>query len=136
MATIICLDMLKRKEKLAEEMLLNKRIRNPGLELIGLRTTGRRLMFFFSSSNLLSFPKVGRYWPERLFNQKRKLKAQIWALQTKVREAYENLRISSRFCADMFLKVRHLGSVKRSKEGDGRNKILLRLLIVEIGLRK
>ena len=93
-------------------------------------------MFFFSSSNLLSFPKVGRYWPERLFIQKRKLKAQIWALQTKVREAYENLRISSRFCADMFLKVRHLDSVKRSKEGDGRNKILLRLLIVEIGLRK
>ena len=129
--------MLKRKEKLTEEMLLNKRNRNPGLELIGLRTTGRRLIcFFFSSSNLLSFPKVGRYWPERLFNQKRKLKAQIWALQPRVREAYENLRISSRFCADMFLKVRHLGSVKRSKEGDGRNKILLRPLIVEIGPRR
>ena len=39
--------MLKRKEKLTEEMLLNKRIRNPGLELIGLRTTGRRLICFF-----------------------------------------------------------------------------------------
>lgn len=90
------------------------------------------MFFFSSSSNLSSFPKVGRYWPERLFNQKRKLKAQIWALQPKVREAYENLRISSRFCADMFLKVRHLGSVKRSKEGDGRNKILLRPLIVEM----
>lgn len=129
--------MLKRKEKLTEEMLLNKRNRNPGLELIGLRTTGPRLIsFVFSSSNLLSFPKVGRYWPERLFNQKRKLKAQIWALQPKVREAYENLRISSRFCADMFLKVRHLGSVKRSKEGVGRNKILLRPLIVERGPRR
>ena len=128
--------MLKRKEKLTEEMLLNKRNRNPCLELIGRRTSGPRLICFFSSSNLLSFPKVGRYWPERLFNQKRKLKAQIWALQTKVRDAYENLRISSRFCADMFLKVRHLGSVKRSKEGDGRNKILLRPLIVEIGPRR
>lgn len=130
--------MLKRKEKLTEEMLLNKRNRNPGLELIGLRTTSPRLICFFfsSSSNLSSFPKVGRYWPERLFNQKRKLKAQIWALQPKVREAYENLRISSRFCADMFLKVRHLGSVKRSKEGDGRNKILLRPLIVEIWPRR
>ena len=51
-------------------------------------------------------PKVGRYWPERLYNQKRKLLGQIWALQPKVREAFEKLRTSSRFSADMFLKVR------------------------------
>ena len=41
-----------------------------------------------------------------LYNQKRKVLGQIWALQPKVREAFEKLRTSSRFSADMFLKVR------------------------------
>ncbi|CAH3144169.1 unnamed protein product, partial [Porites lobata] len=39
-----------------------------------------------------------------LYNQKRKVLGQIWALQPKVREAFEKLRTSSRFSADMFLK--------------------------------
>lgn len=33
---------------------------------------------------------------------------QIWALQPKVREAFEKLRSSNVFTADMFLKVRSL----------------------------
>ena len=55
-------------------------------------------MFFF-------IVKVGRSWPESLYKQKRKLLGQIWALQPKVRQAFEKLRSSSIFSADMFVKV-------------------------------
>jgi len=47
---------------------------------------------------------VGRHWPQRLYDQKRKLLGQIWALQPKVNRAFEKLRYSSSFTADMFLK--------------------------------
>ena len=49
--------------------------------------------------------QVGGQWPQKLYNQKRKLLGQIWALQPKVKEAFEKLRSSSSFTADMFLKV-------------------------------
>ena len=49
--------------------------------------------------------QVGRQWPQRLYNQKTKLLGQIWALQPEVRRAFEKLRCSSSFTADMFLKV-------------------------------
>lgn len=49
--------------------------------------------------------QVGREWPQRLYNQKRKLLGQIWALQPEVNRAFEKLRYSSSFTADMFLKV-------------------------------
>ena len=49
--------------------------------------------------------QVGRHWPQRLYDQKRKLLGQIWALQPKVNRAFEKLRYSSSFTADMFLKV-------------------------------
>ncbi|KAK2558264.1 NFX1-type zinc finger-containing protein 1 [Acropora cervicornis] len=48
--------------------------------------------------------QVGREWPQRLYNQKRKLLGQIWALQPEVKRAFEKLRYSSSFTADMFLK--------------------------------
>ena len=49
--------------------------------------------------------QVGRQWPQRLYTQKRKLLGQIWALQDEVIRAFEKLRYSSSFTADMFLKV-------------------------------
>ncbi|XP_068728425.1 NFX1-type zinc finger-containing protein 1-like [Montipora capricornis] len=48
--------------------------------------------------------EAGRYWPEKWYKQKRKLLGQIWALQPKVKAAFEKLRNSSSFTADMFLK--------------------------------
>ncbi|XP_015763067.1 PREDICTED: NFX1-type zinc finger-containing protein 1-like [Acropora digitifera] len=48
--------------------------------------------------------EVGRQWPQRLYNQKRKLLGQMRALQPKVNRAFEKLRYSSSFTADMFLK--------------------------------
>ena len=58
---------------------------------------------YFCSFHLIF--QVGRQWPQRLYNQKRKLLGQIWALQPKVIKAFEKLRYSSSFTADMFLKV-------------------------------
>lgn len=49
--------------------------------------------------------KVGYWWPEPLFTQKRKLIGQLQKMQDHVEEAYLNLQRSSVFNAEMFLKV-------------------------------
>ncbi len=61
---------------------------------------------FVSSQLCFLILKVGRYWPERLYKQKRKLIGQLWAMQRQVGRAFEKLVFSSTFNADMFLEVR------------------------------
>ena len=70
---------------------------NMHVDIDGLRVNPNLLFFFIV--------KVGRSWPESLYKQKRKLLGQIWALQPKVGQAFEKLRSSSIFSADMFVKV-------------------------------
>ncbi|KAJ7323744.1 NFX1-type zinc finger-containing protein 1 [Desmophyllum pertusum] len=48
--------------------------------------------------------KVGSWWPEPLYAQKRKLIGQLQKMQDQVKEAYLNLQRSSVFNAEMFLK--------------------------------
>ncbi|XP_078352981.1 NFX1-type zinc finger-containing protein 1-like isoform X1 [Oculina patagonica] len=56
--------------------------------------------------------EVGRYWPERLYKQKRKLIGQLWAMQRQVGRAFEKLVFSSTFNADMFLEEASDGQIK------------------------
>ena len=70
--------------------------------------TNRGWKTLYFCPEVLSFHlifQVGREWPQRLYNQKRKLLGQIWALQPEVNKAFEKLRYSYSFTADMFLEV-------------------------------